>query len=388
MSGYFPKLLKYSFVFFAFLLIFGSTNLSPFELAAGVCGIAATALVFRERSIGIQIPFFWYPLVAFTILLFVPFLYINNPNIQYLFITLYLIVLYVSVHFWYTRFPAILTFAIYGYVGGGVISSTFGIFGYLGGIFGIEAIQHLFFFWGSGRVNVFYTDPVVYGAFLVPSILFLAHKAIIGKDRRTYILYGCLTLLLFMNLILTGSRGAWLNFMGAGFLFYLLYSPIRSSKVFFRSFLLIISGFFISLLIIFIIPVGERTYYALTLETREGASDKPRLEHLTNVPKLLFNRSYTEQIFGSGSGMYERASHNGFSAHSLYIRTLYEQGVLGLLLFGIFIFLLLQQMWRKRSEAPLYATLLFSIVVGILIHGFFVDVIHWRHFWFIIAFAM
>lgn len=370
-----------------FTLIFGSTDASPFEVIAGSTIVLTSFAAFAYRSVSPVWTKQNVLLFGFVALVLAQLLYVPEPNILYTAVTLYLIAFYGAVQFWYSRFPIIIWYALYGYLIAAIFSSVLGMAGYFGRVFGLDGLQDLFF-WDSVRVSVFYADPVVYGAFLVPSLFIFAYLTSFSETKERYIIYTSITLLIFANLILSGSRGAWLNFLVGGLLLFILHRPFHQIAVIVKTAALSIVAILVAVVLIYVVPLGDRTYYAATMEYRYQASDGPRLAHLQTVPMLILDRSIHEIILGSGSGQYERASVNGFSAHNLYLRLLYEQGVLGLLLFLAFLGILLKKLIRLRRTKPLVATLLIAIAAGMLVQGLVVDVLHWRHFWFMIAFIL
>jgi O-antigen ligase len=80
------------------------------------------------------------------------------------------------------------------------------------------------------------------------------------------------------------------------------------------------------------------------------------------------------------------------NAHSLYVRTLVEHGVLGLaslaLLIGALVTPLAHRAWQeRRSEGLLSNAVLVAAIGGQLINGLVIDSIHWRHLWILLGLA-
>jgi O-antigen ligase len=77
------------------------------------------------------------------------------------------------------------------------------------------------------------------------------------------------------------------------------------------------------------------------------------------------------------------------STHSTYVRTLSEQGVLGLFSFLGLALLTLVLAGRNavlgRDTYGIGSAALFGAWCGILANSFFVDTLHWRHLWVIAA---
>jgi O-antigen ligase len=91
--------------------------------------------------------------------------------------------------------------------------------------------------------------------------------------------------------------------------------------------------------------------------------------------------------FGIGPGQFERYAH--ISAHSMYARTLAEEGILGFLSLLV---LILATLWAAGRNAALGrdtygigSAALLGAWVGALLNGFFVDTLHWRHLWLLAA---
>ena len=91
--------------------------------------------------------------------------------------------------------------------------------------------------------------------------------------------------------------------------------------------------------------------------------------------------------FGIGPGQFERRAH--IAAHSLYARSLAEEGVPGLL--AILAIMLATLGWGVRNAIRGHDTYgigsaaLLGAWLGIMLNGAFVDTLHWRHLWFVAA---
>ncbi len=91
---------------------------------------------------------------------------------------------------------------------------------------------------------------------------------------------------------------------------------------------------------------------------------------------------------GLGPGQSEVAF--GYATHSMYLRVLSENGIPGfVLLYAVVLAGAGRALWaaftcREPATADLYAFAA-ACMAGILVNGFVIDTIHWRHFWFVIA---
>ena len=94
-----------------------------------------------------------------------------------------------------------------------------------------------------------------------------------------------------------------------------------------------------------------------------------------------------EHPFGIGPGQFERISE--LSAHSTYVRSLAEEGVLGA--FVILGLVVLTLGFAARNVALGVDTYgigsagLLAAWCGLLVNSFFVDTLHWRHLWLVAA---
>jgi O-antigen ligase len=77
------------------------------------------------------------------------------------------------------------------------------------------------------------------------------------------------------------------------------------------------------------------------------------------------------------------------STHSLYVRTLAEQGFLGLFvalaLVGATLAFAARNAWRGYDLHGLSSLSLLAAWCGLLANSAFVDTLHWRHLWLVAA---
>lgn len=370
-------------------LMFGSTDVSLFEFVAIIVLTVTGYHLLRKRSLtAIPLTTQNYILGAFFVLVTFQIFLIPETSHTFALASLYLIGVYGLVQFWFKKKPSIRTYVTYGYLAGAILSAVLGLGAYLYALTQTRPIDILFFWGDNIRISVLFDDPVVYGAFLVPAVLLLSTKTFFSTTKQLYLRYGALTLLVFSNLILSGSRGAWLNLLAAGCVLLLLYKPLWSRETLRKIVGLASTAILLACMIIFIIPIGGQSYYEATLGARYSSSDQPRIENLRSTPNRITDRSAAAIIFGSGSGTYELSSENNFSAHNTYLRVLYEQGVAGILFYLLFIVFVLKTAFNKRRTEPLLAVLLIALLIGVLVQCLFVDTLHWRHFWMLIGFVL
>ena len=93
-----------------------------------------------------------------------------------------------------------------------------------------------------------------------------------------------------------------------------------------------------------------------------------------------------EHPLGIGAGQTERVLD--YSTHSLYIRVLTESGLLGFFSFLSLVILTVLRSLRDNfriSTATPYAAIVTDSLAGVLFNIFFIDTLHWRHIWLLLA---
>ncbi len=230
------------------------------------------------------------------------------------------------------------------------------------------------------RAQGLFKDPNVFGPFLVPAILILLEDVLHPHvvTRRRFVA-AALALLLTCGVVFAYSRAGWLN-LGLGVLTMLAVLTFRRGG----------GGRALALLIAILIGVGAATTVLVVSGSSNFFEERARLHEYDNdrfgaqASGLEIASSHP---FGIGPGQFERFSETG--AHSLYIRTLAEQGVLGAatmiaLMFATLV-LAARNAIRGRSTYGIGSAALLAAWVGILANSAFVDTLHWRHLWLVAA---
>lgn len=369
--------------FLGLLLMFSTTNLSAVDVLAAFIAFGTAVTVILKRNISVVLDVPGRALILFGSLVALQVLWYPQ-GFEPAAITLYLIGLFFCVRYWVQTHPYLAQPLVYGYVSGAVISAVLGVGAYVVRLAtGGEVVSSLF--WrGDVRVAGFFDDPNIYGAYLVPALVLLVWVFFTHTlDRRTSLLVFTGVSVLYSNILLSGSRGAWLNMAVAlifiGIINYRLFlSRIR------KAVLLGVTAAALLVLLVFLVPVqNEATFFEYSLATRSVSSDAPRFENLQSAPEKIVERNSAEILLGSGTGAYQEESTARIAAHNTFLTVLYEQGALG-------IFLLLSviaALCYKRCSRPLSpSSLLFlGLLLGLLIEAVYVDILHWRHFWVLLA---
>jgi O-antigen ligase len=230
------------------------------------------------------------------------------------------------------------------------------------------------------RAQGLFKDPNVFGPFLVPAALILMEETVAPRLLRLRLPTKLVLLsVLTVGVVFSFSRAAWLN-LAVGVLVLLTILALRRGG-------------------------ARRAMTLLAVALVAGAALVAVLE-ATSMTGFLSQRAalqdYDSQRFGAqasgveiaerhplglGPGQFERVS--AVSAHSTYVRTLAEEGVLGVLL--VLGLLVLTLGFAARNVAlgvdtyGIGSAALLAAWCGVLANSFFVDTLHWRHLWLVAA---
>jgi len=321
--------------------------------------------------------------IAFIIVNFMQLIYINDKiiSIKYFLITLYLVVfcMYTAMYVSNDRIRKLLI----AYIASSTFTSILGILGYLG------VFQSLLMY-DQYRVMALFKDPNVMGPFLVPSILILVDD--IGKKqliRSSIWVHAFVIAVNIIGLIVTFSRGAWVNYGVCIILYFALkFKRMGLKKKNYKRVLIYTATIVVLVFVVWNFAVGDEFKYFTYQRMSLQSYDTERFAaHSTGLMLVDSN------IIGYGPGQFEytltKYVRMTISAHNLYIRLLTENGVVGFTLFmlgiAIIFFKLINDFRTKKSYYMLSPELLISILSGIMVNSLVVDTLHWRHFWFFLG---
>jgi hypothetical protein len=230
------------------------------------------------------------------------------------------------------------------------------------------------------RARGLFKDPVVFGPFLIPPALLVAEYAVSRRPGRLRCLLAIgIFLTLVVGVLVSYSRAAWLN---------------------------LVIGLLVLSAVLVVRQGGGRRVLALAAILLAAMVGAYATIHLTGSQEVLAQRThlqqYDQQRFGAqlfgleqstryplgiGPGQFEVLGP--LSAHSLYVRTMAEQGLLGLAtLLALLVLTLglgLENVARGRDTYGIGSAALLGAWCGLLANSFFVDTLHWRHFWLVAA---
>lgn len=232
-----------------------------------------------------------------------------------------------------------------------------------------------------GRAEGLFKDPNVFGPFLVPAALIVLEEILsprLLKGRRAT--KAVLFFVLCLGVLFSYSRAAWLNLV-VGLLVVLVIVSFRRGGG--RS-----AARALAVVLVAVVSVAAVVAFSGSLSFLEQRAKVHQSYDRGRFGAQSESITWGLQSpFGIGPGQFEKRAH--IAAHSLYARSLAEEGVPGLLAILALMFATLG--WALRNAIRGHDTYgigsaaLLGAWFGILLNGAFVDTLHWRHLWFIAA---
>jgi O-antigen ligase len=297
------------------------------------------------------------------------------PALRFFGITLYLVVLAVWLAS-HLRTPERMRVVIRAYVAGAAATSLLAVVALFVAYPGHELLAGV----GETRAEGFFKDPNVFGPFLVPAALIALEEAlrprVLGLRRDTS---AALFAVLVLGILFAYSRAGWLNLavaLAAMVLVFSLRAGGARAVAGALALALVAVGFAGAALAF----TGSASF--LEERARVQAYDTERFSAQAGGVELGLGHAV-----GIGPGQFELS--RPVSAHSIYVRVLAEQGVLGLatlvaLLAGTLALAVRNALVGADAHGVGSAALL-GAWCGLLVNGAFVDTLHWRHLWLVAA---
>jgi O-antigen ligase len=230
------------------------------------------------------------------------------------------------------------------------------------------------------RVQAFFQDPNVFGPFLVPAAAIMLQEAIEPRLIRLRPAFKlAIVALLLGGVLFSFSRGAWFNAVVA-FAVVFAVTAIRRGGARRAGRLLVLIMIAGGLLLAIFSAIGSVKF----LDERAALQqyDTERFSAQRTGIELA-----TQNPLGIGPGQFEVVSP--LSTHSIYVRVLAEQGLLGfmvvLALLLVTLLLAAQNALAGRSTYGIGSAALLGAWAGMLVNSLVVDTAHWRHLWLIAA---
>lgn len=278
---------------------------------------------------------------------------------------------------WFTAYVASVRAArlvLLAYVAGAVISAGAACLALVASFPGAQALVD------GPRAQGLFKDPNVFGPFLVPAALMLMEETVAPRLLRFHRVTKLLLLsVLTVGVLFSFSRAAWLN-LAVGVLVLLSVLMLRRGGA--RHALTLLAVALVAA--IALVGVVEATSTTDFLSERAALQDYDAQRFGAQASGVEIAQTHP---LGLGPGQFERVSD--LSAHSIYVRAIAEEGIVGvLLLLGL---LVLTLGFAARNVAlgvdtyGIGSAALFAAWCGLLANSFFVDTLHWRHLWLVAA---
>ncbi len=367
------RIIEYSL----YVLVFGVTFSKAITESAA--GIAITAWIFKKiisREFKIAHTDLNYAIFGFFLVNLISL--VNVINTDYVFVSVkgfigkvteYVLLYFIIVESVKTKkqFRNIIGVILFS-------CALIGIDGIFQWIFGIDymRLRHPI----GSRISASFKNPNHFAGWLSTVLPITMSLFLFGSKGRKWprIAFGMLSALLFICLLLAGSRGAWLGFVGA----LLLMGVLKSKKLLLITLICIlivpfaaVGGFKGRLTSIFSINEGpiDRVRVILWKETSVMIKDRPLLGHGVNT----FMSNWSNYGVGKTLG-------HPYYPHNCYLHMAAETGLIGL---GMFIWIIimlfkstinfLKKIELKSEEDRFYQAVGLGLLGGItacLIHSF------------------
>lgn len=234
------------------------------------------------------------------------------------------------------------------------------------------------------RISGFFKDPNVFGPFLIPVILYSMMR--ISEEKGLGIIkWVGLNIIFISGVILTFSRGAWVNGVVSIIILLLLFLSIKETGIMRKSNII----FYIAVIVTIVLFgstyasfLGDAVWNTFNARSSYQSYDDDRFA--TQYRSFVLAQ---DNLFGVGPGQSE--AKLGMSNHSLYARTALDNGYSGLVVLLLFIFLtgcrLLYILKACDNQSRGIIFVIIASFIGILVNSVVIDTIHWRNFWILLA---
>jgi hypothetical protein len=259
----------------------------------------------------------------------------------------------------------------------GAATTVLGIAGYFGltpgGLFTLY-----------GRAAGAFKDPNVFGPFLVPPILYLFHRMLVGHRLSTVDLG--LLLLLSAGVFFSFSRGAW-GLLGFCVVAIAFLQALQSSSNLFRlrvmlAFGLAVAGLTVVLIVLLQIPAVAEMFVgrAQLVQDYDGA----RLGRFARF--IIGYEMAMEHPLGIGPLAFGKML--GEDTHHIWLKALLDYSWLGFIAYFSLVALTIgggfRILFRDRPWQP-FLLVAYVAFVGHVLLGSVIDTNHWRHFWLLLG---
>jgi O-antigen ligase len=273
------------------------------------------------------------------------------------------------------------TLILNAYLAAALLAAGAGLVGYFDALPGSFDIFTKF-----GRATGTFKDPNVFGAFLVPAVLYVLHLVLTRPLRRSV---GPLAagLVLAFALLLSFSRGAWLNLAIALATFSYLHlvtaaSPLLRLRL---AALIPAAGLIAALAVTAALQTDAvSSLFSVRAELMQGYDSGPegRFGGQEKAADLLL-----EAPLGIGALQFSAAYHHE-DVHNVYLNMFLNTGWAGGLAYAVIVALSLglgfAHTLKGTPTRPIFLVA-YAALLGVVVEGLIIDTDHWRHFYLLLA---
>ena len=268
------------------------------------------------------------------------------------------------------------TLLLHGYTVAALVAASAGLIGYFGLLPGSYEL-----FTKYSRASGTFKDPNVFGPFLVAPLLFVFHRMLNSGFLKVVALSG-IALILSLAVLLSFSRGAWVNLAVAVTIFgYFAFvtAPTNWQRV--KLIGVAIAGL-IALTIVVVAAlqfdtIGNLFTQRATLTQSYDEGPEGRFGGQEKARRLIL-----EHPFGLGAQQFAPNFHSE-EAHNVYLSMFLNAGWLGGLIFAVMVLLTciygFRHSFRRTATQPLFL-IAYACFVAHAAEGLLIDLDHWRHF--------
>lgn len=266
-----------------------------------------------------------------------------------------------------------------GYVAAALVAVVFGAVGY----FGLVANADAYLF--AGRAKGFFKDPNVFGPFLIPPALYLLSRLTSDKGWRA-VFRLALFLLLVFGVLLSFSRGAWVNLVVSvatfgGLALFLARRSARTDR------LMAWTGLAALLTVLVVAGALSSERIGELFETRAAVFQSYDLERGGRfyMQKMAL-REVLSGPFGVGPGLWHL--HYQTDPHNVYLKVAASSGwAAGVLYLALVVLTVIRGfVFCRREWSGQFAYIaVYAAFVSTVLQGVQIDTDHWRHFYVLLA---
>lgn len=233
---------------------------------------------------------------------------------------------------------------------------------------------------GLLRAQGLFKDPNVFAPFLVPAAVIVLEDIARPRLLAWRLRWKVLTfVVLAAGVVFAFSRGAWLNMAVAVATVILVYTVRRRGlRRAAKAAIVVLAAGLVGFSLL--LATGSLSFF----ESRSvgQAYDQERFGTQADAFERI-----TDHFLGYGPGQVEAFLER--SAHSLYVRLAFEQGLIGavilFLLIAVTTVFAISLVARDRDVHGVGSVALLGAWLGMLVNGLVIDTLHWRHLWIVAA---